>query len=415
MISTTGGKGAGYARNRGVEIARAPLLLFLDADDVLTERALEEMVISWGLYEEIIYSNYAGKAFMAQESLSNYDKRDILYYDSKTQLAVIRHHAAEFDCEQAVREPSRKLYIWNLITSLVPKAWHNEIGGFDESMISWEDWDYWIRMAQAGKCFHKLDKDLVVYRFYTGTRREDGLNEHQSLIKYMREKYDRTKPKESAMMSPPCGGGCGGKKKITTQTSPPRVSAVPRQIITKQNREVNTTMLNPQKVQDDEFVLCVYASRNLGQHKVIGMAEPRINYGQRKGGDKFYVRRRDIALQPHLFKVIEDVIKVPESQPSAIPEAPQLIEAPKPPPPSPHVIENVITDLQGVPGITPAIRAQLNASGVHTVDDLLCAGVGGLVELKGVGEKRAETIINFARQYIEKHAEKPEEKGDEDA
>ena len=104
----------------------------------------------------------------------------------------MQHYSAEYDCERAQRQPDPKdMYIWNLITSLVPKAYHAQIGGFDESMESWEDWDYWIRLASVGKCFSRLPELLVVYRFYTGNRRETGLQQYPYLIQYLQDKYKK--------------------------------------------------------------------------------------------------------------------------------------------------------------------------------------------------------------------------------
>lgn len=387
MIKTEGHKGAGYARNRGVEISRAPLLLFLDADDTLTRETLEEMVIAWGLEQQIIYSNYAGKAYISENELSKFPKEDILQYDQKTKLAVIRHYSAEFECVRAIREPTRSMYIWNLIASLVPRKWHDEIGGFDEHMDAWEDWDYWIRMARAGKCFHKINKDLVVYRFYTGTRRERGLQDHKSLIKYMREKYD----KENINMTRNCGGcGSGGKVIRITQVSPQKQNA--ENLIKTEGKNMT------QQISDKDFVLCVYAHPNIGQHKVVG-AITRTVYGYRKGGDRFYVDRRDIAAQPNLFKVVEDVIKVDNKPLEAPPEAPKQLA------PIPPIMEREITDLQYVPGITPAIRSQLNAAGIHLVKELIDFGEDGLIKLKGVGKSRASMIYQFAKEYTEKHPE----------
>jgi len=152
---------------------------------------------------------------------------------------------------------------------------------------------------------------------------------------------------------------------------------------------------------DKDFVLCVYAHPNIGQHKVVGAATRRV-YGYRGGGDRFYVDRQDIAAQPNLFRIIEEVVKVPEpTQPEIIAPPPEPIVAEVEI--KPNIIERDITDLHNVPGVTPGIRAQLNAANVHTVEQLLEFGEEGLKELKGVGEKRAATIIEFAKQYTEKH------------
>jgi hypothetical protein len=55
-------QGAGWARNRGAEIARAPFLLFLDADDELYPTHIEKYLKAWKEHQAIIYSDYVGKA-----------------------------------------------------------------------------------------------------------------------------------------------------------------------------------------------------------------------------------------------------------------------------------------------------------------------------------------------------------------
>ncbi len=361
LFKTKGKMGAGFARNFGAKQAKGPLLLFLDADDTLTSDALEEMVITFGIEQKIIYSDYAGKAYMSEEE-ANTDKSRILYYDGKLGLAVLRHNSSDFECEKAVVEPSKNLYIWNLISSLVPKAWHDEIGGFDEHMSAWEDWDYWIRMARAGKCFYHIRKPLVVYRFYTGTRRERGMQDFEYLIKYMHTKYKKVE-------CMPCN--CGSKSKVLREV-----------VVT---RKESTTMLKSQGT-DSEFVLIYYDHPNRGQHKVVGYIT-KTNYGYRGGGERFYVNRQDIAAQPNIFKVIDEHVSVPQQPIKAVP-------------PPPEVSAEFSLDI--VPGITPSIRAQLNASGVHSVEELVGFGQENLLSLKGIGAKRAETIYNYAKEYITK-------------
>lgn len=375
VYKTEGKRGAGYARNYGAKQARAPFLLFLDADDTLTSDALEEMVVMWGVEKKIIYSDYAGKSYIGEEEVNKHKSR-VIYYDNKTGLAVMRHNSADYECEKAVVEPSRNLYIWNLISSLVPKSWHDEIGGFDENMSAWEDWDYWIRMAHAGKCFYHVRKPLVVYRFYTGSRREQGMQDFESLIEYMQTKY-----KKSKIM--PCN--CGGK--------------VTRVVVNEPKVAERETMLNRQ-INDQDYVLVYYDHPNKGQHKVVGYVT-RTNYGYRAGGDRFYVNRKDISAQPNIFKIVEEKITPPEIKP-----------VPPPPPPHPfsdtipvttNIIEVKDISLDAVPGITPSIRAQLNIAGVHSVQELIDFGESGLVGLKGIGKNRAATIYGFAKDYIEKH------------
>jgi glycosyltransferase involved in cell wall biosynthesis/predicted flap endonuclease-1-like 5' DNA nuclease len=394
----TGGLGAGAARNIGAEHARGKFLLFLDADDWMYPSAIKELLEGWNDTGYITYSDYVGKAFISPEEVTKLGNR-VLHYNEKTQEAVIKHYSADFDCERAVSQPQndgRNTYIWSLVTCLVPKAWHNEIGGFDESMESWEDWDYWIRMARAGRCFHRVEKDLVVYRFYTGSRRDAGLHQYQNLLKYMLEKK-----KEAIIMA--CG--CSSNKR-------PPVMATPYQ------KSASALATMEKNMNDESMVLVVYDSQNMGQHKVIGPASKTF-YGYRSGGEKFYVNRSDAAAAPHVFKAIPE--RITEQQVTAPPEP--IEETPPPQPIEEEMVaieqdsaeelgehleaieeetfdyhpivedENGEVDLQSVGGITEQIADALEARGIKTKEDIIALGVEGLQEVKGIGKIRAEAII----------------------
>lgn len=187
----TGGKskGAGWARNFGVTFARAPFLFYLDADDQLHPNCLDEMLKKYGVTGAAVYSDYVGKAHVEDVSkLAVNLQKDLLEHDKETSVAIIRYRSADFDFDLANAQPKNPPYHWNTICTLFPKSWHDEIGGFDESMSSWEDVDYWWRMAWAGKRFARISEPLMMYRFSTGSRRETGLDEWKELYDYLSQK-----------------------------------------------------------------------------------------------------------------------------------------------------------------------------------------------------------------------------------
>lgn len=291
--------GAGVARNLGAKVAKFPLLLFLDADDVLYEpNALMKMLTVWNENKgSIIYPDYAGKFYSDKNSIQNHTGQ-VINFDDKTGVAISRNVAKDYKCELAQKQPNREMYIWCLVTALVPKAYHEEIGGFDEKMESWEDWDYFIRLAKAGKCFVRVPEMLVLYRFYSGTRREDGIRLHKDLIKYMQDKY----AKETDMACSSCPGGNRSAPQITLTAQAPMAAQQTAPI-------------------DDKLVMVVYTSGNIGQHKVVGPATG-INYGYRGGGERFLVHRADIALMPNLFEEIKQEAAIPFVEEVAMPEPP---------------------------------------------------------------------------------------------
>lgn len=386
-------RGTGAARNLGVNYARAPFILFLDADDWLYPEAIQKMLDTWTHNEGIIYTDYVGKVMNPNfEKLAPDLQSRVYAYDEKQDVAIIGYKGQDFDPDRAQRQPEDpQPWIWSTVTMLVPKLWHDEIGGFDETMEAWEDVDYQYRLARAGRCYYRVPEELFVYRFYTGSRRDLGLQAHAALIEYMRQKY-----REVPLM--PCN--CGGNGRVRTSSSPVPISPI------------LTTTAKEAIMQDQDMVKIRYNSANRGQHRVVG-PETRTDYGYRKQGDEFLVHRSDIARNPTLFTEIDQYVPpvqsvVPPAPPRAVaPPAPPAPRPATPPeaPPAPTIerspeetpeasIQAPVFDVAALPGVTPAVASQLIEAGVDNVDKFLELGIEGLKKFRGVGEFKAAQIID---------------------
>jgi glycosyltransferase involved in cell wall biosynthesis len=143
--STIGNEGAGAARNIGIEKAKAPLLFFLDADDYLVPTALEEMVRAYTKSKKTyVFSDwYAANPGKELEHMNCPD------YHQETVREKIQHAVSVLVETEAVRK----------------------VGGFDESLVTYEDWDFFLKLAAKGYCGVRVPKPLLVYRTGTGTRR----------------------------------------------------------------------------------------------------------------------------------------------------------------------------------------------------------------------------------------------------
>jgi hypothetical protein len=84
---------------------------------------------------------------------------------------------------------------------------HELIGGFDATLDSWEDWDYFIKLAVAGVQGKRIDKAYLTYRPDTGTRRKDAFAQFDELRKKILSRYRKYFTGGVAM--PGC---CGGSK-----------------------------------------------------------------------------------------------------------------------------------------------------------------------------------------------------------
>ncbi len=295
LVLDGSGHGAGYARNRGVEIARAQMITYLDADDWFYPQFLEKCLTAWNETGGGVYTDYVGKAMVGDPKKLAQDLQERVYQWDGTE-AVIGYKALEYDCAKAQLQPELpRPYLWCNISTLIPKSWHTEIGGFDESMTTWEDIDYWWRMARAGKCFTRVPEELLVYRFYTGSRRDLGVGSYAEVCKYLKAKYE--------------GGtimGCGGCGRHGATQHPAVQQYQERGQM--QNASVN--------MQDENFRLCNYLHPNIGQHSVVG-GVTKIKYGYRGGGERFFVHADDIKSQPHLFEPVPVEVVTPTPTASA--------------------------------------------------------------------------------------------------
>lgn len=310
IINTRGSIGAGKARNLGVSMARAPLLFFLDADDVLVDaHALDKMLTAWNREESVIYSDYLGKAVWDYDEAKKAMADDLLGYNEKLQTAVFRKYAVDFDCSKAQRQPefesaspNMPYYHWCLVSILIPKVWHDEIGGFDESMPTWEDVDYMWRLARYGKCFYRITDALVMYSYHKGYRREasavndeSSLQSHKRMIQYIKNKYEGLK---QVMCN------CGQKR---------------------QPIQVNSEAAIAEFGSDTQFVMVELdfagsATRdNYGQPlksvtRQVGPDGKLLDYKgyARKRGERFLVHVLDQRARPDMFKLVSDV-KLPEA------------------------------------------------------------------------------------------------------
>jgi len=180
--------GASHARNLGASQARAPYLLFLDADDWLDPECLAVMTDAEARngYDVAVYTDYICLSHI-EPSLAEDLKKKRRLLEYRHGHAASLSHAFEYDPARAMRQPDvRDPYLWCLISTLLPAAWFHEVGGFNETLESYEDWEFWLKLARRGKAFVRVPKPLVVYRMDSGRRREEGAQNAPALMERIR-------------------------------------------------------------------------------------------------------------------------------------------------------------------------------------------------------------------------------------
>jgi glycosyltransferase involved in cell wall biosynthesis len=134
-----GENNANVLRNKGEVGCNGEFLLFCDDDIHLQPTCIEQMV-SVLLQDPDISFVYC-----------NYDQVGIIHGTE---------YAQEFDIQ--------KLKIRNYIStmSLVRRSDFVKVDGFDESLTRYQDWDLWLRMAEAGYQGHYINDSLFKAMYY---------------------------------------------------------------------------------------------------------------------------------------------------------------------------------------------------------------------------------------------------------
>jgi len=388
--------GTGRARNIGVDNSRADLIVYLDADDFLFPDAIKTMFEEWERTGEAIYTGYLGRAVIEDESeLSDKVRNNIILREDNNEK-VIKYESQDFDCKRALRQPEDPPYIWCNITTMFPKAWHYEVGGFDEAMLSWEDVLYWYKMAWIGKCFYRIPEPLMMYKFYSGSRRDKGIEKAEELFDYIRLEKSKINIEKVSTMGCKCTGGANPPPQMG-----PQVQSAPE--------GAQVEMEN-----DNDYVLVQYLSTNKGQHSVIGGASKKF-YGYRKGGETFLLRHEDLAVQPHMYLVVDNMNRTSRTVETAerhTPESPQPLvdngptveiqvahlreddDGDDPNLPDPEVV----FDLQTLPAVTQRLETAMLLSGLDTPEKILQHGVDSLIAIKGLGELKANMIYDYVAE-----------------
>jgi glycosyltransferase involved in cell wall biosynthesis len=162
--------GLADARNIGLELARAPYAFILDADNMVFPRALDQ------LYNKIVNDDSAAVYSMLCRLEGDYNARSGLlsYFDWDPQMLVERPYIdamALFD--------RRKLVA---------------LGGYDTELykfgwFGWEDYELWLRIAQAKLPVTFLPNVLCLYRHHKTSMSITTNLFDRDLVAHLYEKY----------------------------------------------------------------------------------------------------------------------------------------------------------------------------------------------------------------------------------
>ena len=162
--------GLADARNIGLQLARAPYTFILDADNLVFPLALEQ------LYTKIVKENSAAVYSMLCRFQGAHHNREGLlsYFDWDPQMLVEHPYIdamALFDRGQLI-----------------------EIGGYDTELykfgwFGWEDYDLWLRIAQAKLRVGFLPNVLCLYRHHERSMSNTTNLFDRELVVHLLEEY----------------------------------------------------------------------------------------------------------------------------------------------------------------------------------------------------------------------------------
>ncbi|WP_353228024.1 glycosyltransferase family A protein [Novosphingobium sp.] len=148
VISRRNG-GVSSARNRGVETASAPLIAFLDADDLWAREKLA-CHIARHRDEPALVASYARIAFIAQDAAS---------LDGAWTVSTLPRQPAR------LRDVLGDNPVCTASNLVVRRDWFLATGGFDEHMTFAEDQEFVARLVARGGKVDGIDSVLTGYRF----------------------------------------------------------------------------------------------------------------------------------------------------------------------------------------------------------------------------------------------------------
>lgn len=195
-------KGPGAARNTAIAAANAPLIVPLDADDMLYPNAIRQMYLAWLDWPH-------GLVYMDCEIEDSPDNRK--YY-----------HSGNWTWGKIRREAIYQ------VTTLYPKQWWKAVGGYPvpgaglDMDLGFEDWLFGIKLHLMGIDAIYIQEPWGVYRHWTGIGQSGRDNEGFGTPEFkekIKRYYDWIAAKEEEIM-----GCCPPKQRaggrVTNQNPP---------------------------------------------------------------------------------------------------------------------------------------------------------------------------------------------------
>jgi glycosyltransferase involved in cell wall biosynthesis len=155
-------RGLPFARNIGLVESKGIAIKFLDSDDVLAPKTME---MQWKFLSRNSRCIPYCKTINLKDTILYSSGYPVISGDIVFQIIT----GGFFACHAPLTP-------WKLFT---------EIGGFDESLLSMEDDDFWLRAALAGWEFRYIDDGSAIYRRHAGQMIHDLFTGSKASIQHL--------------------------------------------------------------------------------------------------------------------------------------------------------------------------------------------------------------------------------------
>lgn len=164
-------RGLAAARNTGINAAQGELLSFLDSDDLFLPEKIEVLLREFEFDSDLGF--VAGQAQLIDQNGFRLD------HPFFTRLNP---------------EPAELLLgnPFHVGSVLLQRSWQIKVGLFEESLRSYEDWDYWLRLVLAGCRMKVIDQPVSLYRFHTAQMTRNGAQMTTATQAVLQRIYERT-------------------------------------------------------------------------------------------------------------------------------------------------------------------------------------------------------------------------------
>ena len=268
VITTNGSIGVAAARNLGIAASQARYFVPLDADDYLQPTALARLL-------EVREQEPPGTVVYSAWYDTTTEGEHRIFMPEPFRAETLMEHLRTKGCLHAA-------------TALYERRAWEAVGGFDEALAAWEDWDFQLALYERGYCSILVPEPLFVYRTHTGYRRNENYAEFERSKEGILQKWGKYFGGGETL---PACGSCGGRR---AQAGPPG------------QLEGRPARNGAQPIQSQSATLIEYVGGAVGNKRYRGQSGQHYSFGGGRNRIKyvleadlpFFMSHRDFRLAP---------------------------------------------------------------------------------------------------------------------